>query len=62
MISPFEIVYIFLSTVYMKLRNLGHALKKNIAVMVNTFVFLQTLINKGGVFLCITTLVLITKL
>lgn len=61
MIIPFEIVYIFLSTVYMKLRNLGHAFKK-IADMVNTFVFLQTLINKGGVFLCITTLVLITKL
>jgi hypothetical protein len=39
MIIPFEIVYIFLSTVYMKLRNLGHVLKKNIAVMVNTFVF-----------------------
>lgn len=39
MIIPFEIVYIFLSTVYMKLRNLGHALKKKIADMVNTFVF-----------------------
>lgn len=62
MIIPFEIVYIFLSTVYMKLRNLGHALKKNCRHGKYFCFFLQTLINKGGVFLCITTLVLITKL